>query len=172
MSTQEKITSCEDGLDQEAQDVFWMGYAMQLATKSERLGEVPVGAVLVAGLDKVAEGFNLSIQNHDPTAHAEMIALKAGGEALKNYRLIGLTLYVTLEPCPMCAVAMVHARIKRVVYGAKDLKTGAVDSVFQLTRSDNLNHKVLSTSGVLEQDCSLQISRFFKKRRAEIRLQK
>ncbi len=161
------ISTCPNNLSQQEQDEFWMNYALLLAKKAEEQGEVPVGAVIVQGFKKISEGFNLAIKSHDPTAHAEMIALKQAGKQLKNYRLVDLTLYSTLEPCPMCASAMVHARIKRVVYGAKDLKTGAIDTVFNLTSSDKLNHKISSTSGVLENACSIQISTFFKKRRAE-----
>ncbi len=168
----EEIHCCPDNLSQEEQDVFWMNYALKLADKAESLGEVPVGAVLVKGQEKIAEGYNLSIKNNDPTAHAEILALRQGGAVLKNYRLIDSILYVTLEPCPMCATAMVHARIKRVIYGAKDLKTGAVDSAFQLTSSDKLNHRILSTSGILGEACSSQVSKFFKKRRAEIQQKK
>lgn len=163
---------CPAGLSQYEQDVFWMQQAIKLAAHSENLGEVPVGAILVQGKKKLASGYNLSINEHDPTAHAEMMALRKAGKALQNYRLLDLTLYVTLEPCPMCAAAMVHSRIKRVVYGTKDLKTGSVDSVFNLTNSSLLNHQLMSTSGVLESECASQLSGFFKKRRAEIKAQK
>lgn len=163
---------CPDDLDQQEQDAFWMQQAIQLASYSESLGEVPVGAIVVQGRNRLSYGYNLSINEHDPTAHAEIMALREAGKAVKNYRLLDLTLYVTLEPCPMCASAMVHSRIKRVVYGANDLKTGAVDSVFNLTNSSLLNHQIISTSGVLSSECAAQISGFFKKRRAEIKARK
>jgi len=146
-------------------DVFWMQYAHTLADKAAQQGEVPVGAVLVLDNQLIAEGWNCSIQNHDPTAHAEMMVLKRGGEKIKNYRLVDTTLYVTLEPCPMCAGAMVHARVKRLVYGASDFKTGAVGSVFNLVEDARLNHQLRVESGVLEDQCSQQISAFFKARR-------
>ncbi|MGM0542066.1 MAG: tRNA adenosine(34) deaminase TadA, partial [Pseudomonadota bacterium] len=152
-------------LSQKEQDLFWMQYAYRLAEKAESQGEIPVGAVIVLAGKLVAEGWNQSIQNHDPTAHAEMVALKSAGQAIENYRLIDSTLYVTLEPCPMCATAMVHARVARVVYAAPDLKTGAAGSVFNLAANENLNHKLEILSGVLQAECSAQLSHFFKSRR-------
>jgi len=154
-----------NGLTPTEVDVFWMQYAYTLAGKAAQQGEVPVGAVLVLDNQLIAEGWNRSIQHHDPTAHAEIMVLKKGGDKIKNYRLIDTTLYVTLEPCPMCAGAMVHARVKRVVYGASDFKTGAVNSVFNLVDDSRLNHQLIVESGVLEQKCSQQISAFFKARR-------
>lgn len=158
--------ACPIDLSQEEQDLFWMQYAYRLAEKAESQGEIPVGAVIVLGGRLIAEGWNQSIQSHDPTAHAEMIALKNAGQAIENYRLIDCTLYVTLEPCPMCASAMVHARVARVVYAAPDLKTGAAGSVFNLVANENLNHRLEIVSGVLQADCSTQLSGFFKSRRA------
>ncbi len=146
-------------------DAFWMQHAYMLANRAAQQGEVPVGAVLVVDNQLIAEGWNRSIQNHDPTAHAEMMVLKRGGEKIKNYRLVDTTLYVTLEPCPMCAGAMVHARVKRLVYGAFDFKTGAVGSVFNLVEDSRLNHRVQVEAGILEHECSQQISAFFKARR-------
>ncbi|BBP43052.1 tRNA adenosine(34) deaminase TadA [Thiosulfativibrio zosterae] len=166
------IPICPENLSQAEQDAFWMSYAMDLAQKAEEAGEVPVGAVCVKDNQWVSEGFNAVIHQNDPTAHAEVLALRAAGQVIKNYRLIDLTLYVTLEPCSMCASALVHARVKRLVYGAKDLKTGAVDSVFQLTNSSLLNHKIESVQGVLEDKCSAQLSLFFKKRRDEKKREK
>ncbi|MCF6345298.1 MAG: tRNA adenosine(34) deaminase TadA [Thiomicrorhabdus sp.] len=142
-----------------------MQHAYTLADKAAQQGEVPVGAVLVLDNQLIAEGWNRSIQNNDPTAHAEIMALKRGGDKIGNYRLIDTTLYVTLEPCPMCAGAMVHARVKRLVYGALDLKTGAAGSVFNLVNNNKLNHQLDIHSGVLAQPCSEQISAFFKARR-------
>lgn len=157
--------TCPDGLEAVERDLFWMQHAYQLALRSEAEGEVPVGAVLVLGDELIAEGWNRPIQNHDPTAHAEIMALQSAGKKLKNYRLIDTTLYVTLEPCPMCAVAMVHARVGKVVYAASDLKTGAATSAFQLLNSPKLNHQVEVVAGVMEAECSALLSRFFKARR-------
>jgi len=148
-------------------DQDWMNYALALADKAEALGEIPVGAVLVKDNEVVGEGWNLSILNHNATAHAEMIAITSAGQKLQNYRLIDCTLYVTLEPCPMCAGALVHARVKRIVYGAGDYKTGAAGSVFNLVNSDKLNHKIEVTEGVLSEQCAKKISDFFKRRRKE-----
>ena len=148
-------------------DHKWMTYALSLADKAESLGEIPVGAVLVKQDKVVAEGWNLSIVNHDASAHAEIMAIQAAGKNIQNYRLIDCTLYVTLEPCPMCAGALVHARIKRLVYGAGDYKTGAAGSVFNLVQNHKLNHQVEVTSGILAEQCASKISAFFKHRRAQ-----
>ncbi|MBY6093664.1 tRNA adenosine(34) deaminase TadA [Priestia flexa] len=144
-----------------------MAHAMKLAEQAEALGEVPVGAVLVRDGEVIAEGFNQSITLNDPSAHAEMLCLRAAGQALENYRLLDTTLYVTLEPCSMCAGAMVHARIGTLVYGASDAKTGAAGSVMDLVRHPALNHQLEVISGVLSEPCATQLSAFFKKRRAE-----
>lgn len=160
-------------LTQQENDEFWMQHAIRLAAKAESIGEVPVGAVLVAEDNTLlAEGWNQSIANHDPTAHAEIIALRSAGKTVENYRLINSTLYVTLEPCPMCAGAMVHARVKRLVFGTYDLKTGAAGSILDIASSDKLNHQLEITGGVLQETCSAQISAFFKKRRAFHKQQK
>ena len=148
-------------------DQQWMEHALSLADKAAALDEVPVGAVLVKDKQIIAEGWNLSIGGHDACGHAEIRALREGGRVIENYRLIDCTLYVTLEPCPMCAGALIHARVKRVVYGAADYKTGAAGSVFDLLRSDKLNHQVEVTSGVLSDVCAAKISDFFKRRRKE-----
>lgn len=153
--------------EQQLIDQKWMAYALALADKADSVDEIPVGAVLVKDDVIIAEGWNLSIGNHDACGHAEIRALREGGKKVQNYRLIDCTLYVTLEPCPMCAGALVHARIKRLVYGAGDYKTGAAGSVFDLLRSDKLNHQVEVTSGVLAKQCATKISRFFKRRRKE-----
>lgn len=166
------IPVCPENLNQTEKDAFWMSYAMVLAHKAEEAGEVPVGAVCVKDNQWVSEGFNSVIQQNDPTAHAEILALRAAGQVIQNYRLVDLTLYVTLEPCSMCASALVHARVKRLVYGTKDLKTGAVDSIFHLTNSPLMNHKIESVSGILEDKCSAQLSLFFKKRREEKKREK
>lgn len=148
-------------------DEKWMRYALALADKAQAIGEVPVGAVLVHDGQVVGEGWNQSISNHDPCAHAEIIALREAGNRLNNYRLLDTTLYVTLEPCPMCAGAMVHARVGRLVYGASDAKTGAANSVFNLVANPQLNHSLAVTSDVLAEQCSDKISAFFRLRRAE-----
>lgn len=158
---------CPEGLNQQEQDEFWMNHALSLANKAEQLGEVPVGAVIVLDGELIAEGFNQVITNNDPTAHAEVVALRNAGQLLDNYRLVNTTLYVTLEPCPMCAGALVHARVGRVVFGANDPRTGAGGSVFQLLQSQELNHQCELTTNVLFQDCSLTLKQFFKRRRLE-----
>ncbi len=148
-------------------DQDWMLYALALADKAEAVGEIPVGAVLVKNNEVIAEGWNLSIVEHNACAHAEIIAITNAGKVLKNYRLIDCTLYVTLEPCPMCAGALVHARIKRLVYGAGDYKTGAAGSVFDLVRNEHLNHQIEVTSGIYAEQCANKISDFFRRRRKE-----
>lgn len=155
-----------------AQDQEFMRAAMEQAERAAALGEIPVGAVLVHQGEIIARGCNQSITLNDPSAHAEMQAIRAAGEVLNNYRMLNCTLYVTLEPCPMCAGLLVHSRIKRLVYGASDLKTGSCGSVFDLTQSEKLNHQVEVTSGVLGEECSANLSAFFKKRRDEKKQQK
>lgn len=154
------------------QDQNWMRRALELADQAASQGEIPVGAVLVKDEEVIAEGWNQSITNNDPSAHAEMIAIRNGGAKLGNYRLVGTTLYVTLEPCPMCAGLLVHSRIQRLVFGASDPKTGAAGSIMNLVQDDKLNHQVEVSSGVLEEQCSAKLSEFFKKRRKEIKLAK
>ncbi|NCB58123.1 MAG: tRNA adenosine(34) deaminase TadA [Gammaproteobacteria bacterium] len=154
-------------MSQSEQDIHWMQYAMQLARRAEEAGEVPVGAVLVLNNEVIGEGWNLSICRHDPCAHAEIIAIRQAGQNMGNYRLLGATLYVTLEPCVMCAGAMVHSRIERLVYGASDLKTGAAGSVFDVLTDPRHNHVVSVIGGVEAEACSQQLSDFFRRRRAE-----
>lgn len=154
-------------------DEKMMRYALSLADKAEALGEIPVGAVLVDEAGNIlAEGWNLSIIHNDPTAHAEIVALRQAGEKRQNYRLLNTTLYVTLEPCTMCAGAILHSRIKRLVFGASDLKTGAVGSRFHFFDDYKMNHSVEITSGVLQAECSQKLSRFFQKRREQKKLEK
>jgi len=148
-------------------DERWMRYAMNLALKAQDEGEVPVGAVLVLDNQVIGEGWNRSIGHHDPTAHAEIMALREGGNAVQNYRLLEATLYVTLEPCVMCAGAMIHARIRRMVYGASDAKTGAAGSLLDVLRHPGMNHQVEIVSGVLAQECAEQLSAFFRFRRSQ-----
>jgi len=147
-------------------DTRWMRHALALAERAAGEGEVPVGAVLVAADGSLlAEGWNRPIALHDPTAHAEIAAMRAGAVALGNYRLTGTTLYVTLEPCPMCAGAIIHARIARLVFGARDPKAGAVHSLYDLIAAPRLNHVVAWSGGVLEDECGLMLRAFFKARR-------
>ncbi|MBD2811799.1 tRNA adenosine(34) deaminase TadA [Xenorhabdus sp. Vera] len=148
-------------------DEYWMRRAMELAMQAQAQGEIPVGAVLVADNKIISQGFNLPITEHDPTAHAEIIALRRGGIQLQNYRLLNTTLYVTLEPCIMCAGAMVHSRIQRLVYGASDMKTGAAGSLIDILRHPGMNHQIEITSGILAEECSTMLSSFFKQRREQ-----
>ncbi|AWH90110.1 tRNA adenosine(34) deaminase TadA [Limnobaculum parvum] len=153
-------------------DEDWMRYALELAERADSEGEIPVGAVLVQDNRVIAEGWNRPIGTHNPTAHAEIMVLQQGGLVLQNYRLLNTTLYVTLEPCVMCAGAMVHSRIQRVVYGASDLKTGAAGSLMDILGHPGMNHHVEVTAGILAEECSARLSDFFKRRREQIKLQK
>lgn len=148
-------------------DEHWMLYALELADKAEQAGEIPVGAVLVKDDQVIGEGWNMSICQHDPSAHAEMLAIRQAAEHIKNYRLLDTTLYVTLEPCAMCAGLLVHARVKRLVFGALDAKTGAAGSVTDLVRHPVLNHQLEVTAGVLAAQCADKLSSFFRRRRQE-----
>ncbi|GIU34249.1 MULTISPECIES: tRNA adenosine(34) deaminase TadA [unclassified Shewanella] len=154
-------------MSQQEQDIHFMKMAMDMAIKAEEKGEVPVGAVLVKNGEVVSAGFNFSIGLHDPSAHAEMQCLRQAGQIMQNYRLLDTTLYVTLEPCAMCAGAIVHSRINRLVFGARDEKTGAAGTVIDIVRLSAFNHQVDVSSGVLETECSEQLSAFFKRRRKE-----
>jgi tRNA(adenine34) deaminase len=142
-----------------------MGCALALAGKAEAAGEVPVGAVLVRDDQLVAEGWNQPIGSHDPTAHAEVVALRAAGASLGNYRLAGTTLYVTLEPCLMCVGAIVHARVERLVFGARDPKSGAVTSLYRGFELAGLNHRVAVTAGIMATECGELLRNFFRARR-------
>lgn len=142
-----------------------MAHALSLAAKAEAHGEVPVGAVLVLDNEIIGEGWNQPIGTSDPTAHAEILALRQGAKHINNYRLVNTTLYVTLEPCAMCAAAMVHARVQRLVFGAADPKTGAAGSVLNLLQDDRLNHRVQCESGVMAKTCGELLQNFFKNRR-------
>ncbi len=146
-------------------DIFFMRRALELARDAEACGEVPVGAVLVKDGEIVAQGFNQPISRSDPTAHAEIVVLRAAAAGLANYRLPGTTLYVTLEPCPMCAGAVVHARVERLVFGASDPRTGAAGSVFDLVRSEQLNHRLEVESGLLADESAALLTTFFRARR-------
>ena len=155
--------------DYTKKDQYWMQQALDLAQYAATHGEVPVGAVLIdsnGGL--LAQGWNCSISSCDPSAHAEIVALRHAANVCNNYRLLDTTLYVTLEPCIMCVGAMIQARIKRLVFGATDPKTGAIVSVFNVLDEINkgkLNHKIVYTSGVLADECSKLLTRFFRERR-------
>jgi tRNA(adenine34) deaminase len=146
-------------------DEAFMRRAIELACEAEAAGEVPVGAVLVHSGAIVAEGWNRPIGNRDPSAHAEMIALREGASVMQSYRLLETTLYVTLEPCAMCAGAMVHARVGRLVFGATDPRAGAAGSVFNIVQHPALNHRIECTSGVLAQECAGLLRSFFLARR-------
>jgi tRNA(adenine34) deaminase len=160
----ESVTGVES---REERDRRFMRRALDLGSEAARRGEVPVGAILVAADDvEIAAAFNAPISRHDPTAHAEVLALRAAGRLAGNYRLPGTTLYVTLEPCVMCAGALVHARVERIVYAAADPKTGACGSVFDIVRSDRLNHRIAVTAGVLELEAANLLKSFFLERRA------
>ncbi len=167
------LTPENDGVDAyNERDVFWMQHALTLADKAETLGEVPVGACVVVDDKVIGEGWNTPILDHDPSAHAELRAVREAANFVKNYRVIDATLYVTLEPCSMCAGMLVHARVKRVVFGAWDAKTGAAGSVMNLLQHPALNHQTEIVSGVLADECADKLSNFFKKRRKEIKAAK
>ena len=146
-------------------DADWMQAALVLAGRAAASGEVPVGAVLVQGDSLLAEGWNQPIAGHDPTAHAEVVVLRAAGVALANYRFTGTTLYVTLEPCMMCVGAIVHARVQRLVFGASDPKSGAVTSCLRGFEAAGLNHRVEWSGGVLAEECGDILKAFFRRRR-------
>ena len=148
------------------QDEEFMRAALELADQAEQTGEVPVGAVVVMEGGIVGRGANAPIADSDPTAHAEMVALRQAARAVDNYRLPGATLYVTVEPCAMCAGALVAARVARLVFGARDLRFGAVRSKFRLADSDLLNHQVVVVEGVLAEECGRKLQDFFRRRRA------
>lgn len=149
-------------------DEFWMQHALRLAQRAKTLGEVPVGAVLVANNQIISEGYNCPIATHDPTAHAEIQAIRAACLQAKNYRLGEMTLYVTLEPCAMCAGAIIQARISQVVFATCDPRAGAGGSVFNILNHPQLNHRVKVTQGVLAQECSQLLKNFFQKKRSKI----
>ncbi len=150
---------------EEERDRRWMAHALQLARRAAAAGEVPVGAVIVKDDVLVGEGWNCPIGLNDPTAHAEVQAMRNAATHLANYRLPGTTLYVTLEPCPMCAGAMVHARIARVVFGAPDPRGGAAGTVFNLLQGTPLNHQCEVSGGVLAEECGALLRDFFRERR-------
>lgn len=150
-------------------DVAWMQRALALAERAEHEDdEIPVGALLVsADSEVIGEGWNRNITDRDPSAHAEIVAMRQAGARVGNHRLLGSTLYVTLEPCAMCAMAMVHARIARVVYGASDPKTGAAGSVFDLLADPRHNHRVEVIGGVLAGEAGTRLTNYFRKKRGK-----
>lgn len=148
-------------------DVFWMQHALELAKRAESEGEVPVGAVVVHDEQVIGEGWNRPISDNDPTAHAEIMALRSAAKNINNYRLLDTTLYVTLEPCIMCTGAIIHSRVKRVVYGAQDPKAGAAESAFTILGTDCLNHRVNVEQGILAPECGHILTDFFRNKRKE-----
>ena len=150
-------------------DIRWMRHALALAARAEReFDEIPVGAVLVGADDRLlGEGWNRNIADHDPSAHAEIMAMRQAGRTLGNHRLVGSTLDVTLEPCAMCAMALVHARVARLVYGASDPKTGACGSVFDLIADPRHNHRVEVVGGVLADEASVMLTNYFRRKRGK-----
>ena len=147
-------------------DLSWMKEAFKLAKTAEEQGEVPVGAVLIdENHEIIGRGFNQVLQKNDPTAHAEIIAIREASASIKNYRLENTTLYVTLEPCCMCASALVHARIKRLVFATRDVSAGAAGSLLNLLRGYPFNHQVHIDEGVMQKECALLLANFFKNRR-------
>lgn len=142
-----------------------MREALALAREAERHGEVPVGAVVVLGEQIVGRGWNQPLGTNDPTAHAEIVALRDAGRRIGNYRLTGATLYVTIEPCQMCVGAMIHARVARVVFGAREPKAGALESAMRAHEHPSLNHRMTAEGGLLEDECRAAIQAFFEQRR-------
>ncbi|MGI2324343.1 MULTISPECIES: tRNA adenosine(34) deaminase TadA [unclassified Methylococcus] len=153
------------GVSEPGSDEAWMRHALMLARTAETAGEVPIGAVLVKNGEILGEGHNQPISTHDPAAHAEIVALRAAGARLGNYRLVDTTLYVTLEPCAMCMGAILHARVGRLVFGAADPKRGAVVSALRLNEAEFMNHRVELLEGVLAEECSQLLRDFFRNRR-------
>lgn len=149
----------------DALDLFFMRHALQQAEKAREMGEVPVGCVIVKDEKIIAEGWNQPISQHDASAHAEVMAIRAAGQHMQNYRLPQTTLYVTLEPCTMCAGLMIHSRIQRLVFGASEPKTGACGSVFQVLSDQRHNHQIEVQGGIMQEACVEMIKRFFAERR-------
>lgn len=164
---QNSPTNKKNRVTQSQLDLKFMQRALELANKAEQHNEIPVGAVVVYQNNIIGEGFNQSIMLNDPSSHAEMNAIRQAGKYLNNYRLLDCTLYVTLEPCPMCAGLLVHSRIKRLVFGCSDFKTGAAGSAFNLVKNDKLNHQLEVQGDIMQKECSQLLSAFFKRRRNE-----
>ena len=153
---------CEEGKEDEQ----WMNAAIAQARKAEAIGEVPIGAIIVRGGEIVGSGYNRREKDRDPTAHAEMIAIREASERLGAWRLLGCTLYVTLEPCPMCAGAILQSRVERVVYGAPDPKAGCVGTLMDLLQDARFNHRLPWRSGVLHEECAVLLTEFFRRLRS------
>jgi len=166
------MTLDSKNIESEKNDLYFMQRAFELAQQAEQLDEIPVGAVVVYQGKIIGEGFNQSILLNDPSAHAEMIAIRQAGKHRNNYRLLDCTLYVTLEPCPMCAGLLVHSRIKRLVFASPDLKTGAAGSALNLVDNEQFNHQIAVVEGVMQEQCSQLLSGFFKRRRNEKKITK
>lgn len=149
----------------EKTDNRWMKKALELARKAEEAGEVPVGAIIVKDDKLIAEGWNQPISSHDATSHAEIMAMREAGKKLTNYRLVGTTMYVTLEPCSMCVGAMIHARVAKLVYGASEPRTGALGGAFNLLDANQHNHVFEVEAGVMADESKLMLQTFFKSRR-------
>jgi tRNA(adenine34) deaminase len=146
-----------------SQDLFWMQQAYNLALKARDQGEVPVGAILVDHDQRIlGSGWNQVLKAHDPTAHAEVVAIRESAQTLQNYRLLNTTLYVTLEPCCMCAGALVHARVQRIVFATRDFKAGAAGSVYNLLQGFPLNHAICIDEGIMQQECAQLLTSFFR----------
>jgi tRNA(adenine34) deaminase len=150
-----------------SEDAAWMQLALEQAALAARAGEVPVGALVIKDGQILGQGYNRTLLENDPTAHAEIVALRQAAARLGNYRLVGCEMFVTIEPCSMCAGALVHARLARLVYGASDPKAGAVASVLQVLNHPSLNHKMTVQSGVLVDQCSALLQNFFREKRKE-----
>ena len=146
-------------------DYIWMGYCLALADKAAQMGEVPVGAIVVLDGTVIGQGFNQRQTSGDPTAHAEVVALRAAANVVGNWRILGATLYVTLEPCTMCAGALVNSRIRRLVYGCADSKAGAVESLYTIPTDVRLNHRLVVDSGLRQKECASRLTQFFRSRR-------
>ena len=153
------------GVSTAADDIYWMLQALAQARYAAKVNEVPVGAVLVKNNTIVGRGYNQPIKSHDPTAHAEIIALRNAAMTAANYRLLNTALYVTLEPCAMCAGALIQARVKRIVFGAGDSRNGACGTVFNIAQSGQLNHRIEVTGGLLADECGELLRQFFRQRR-------
>lgn len=151
---------------------FYMEKAIEQANLAEEIGEVPVGAVVVLNSEIIGSGYNRCITDSDPSLHAEMVAIRQAAQRINNYRLVGASLYVTLEPCSMCAGLLVHSRLKQLIYGTNDPKAGAAGSIMNLVQHEQLNHKIEIVPNVLDDTCSEMLSQFFRKRRAQKKAQK
>jgi len=153
------------GLTRFSQDAAWMELALEEALRAASVGEVPVGALVIREGEIIGRGHNRTIVDHDPTAHAEIVAMRQAAERLGNHRLVGCLLFATIEPCSMCAGAMIHARLARLIYGAADPKAGAAGSVLDVINHPRLNHRMEVTPGVLQEQCSEILRKFFRKAR-------